>query len=421
MKKLSFFFGVLFLCLFLFPQEIFKEQSMVINVEVPVRVFDGGKFVDSLSIDDFEVFEDGELQKIVAVYQVSKKTITRKEEKKKFKPETSRNFYLFFQITEYSPRIEEALDYFIQNVLTPGDNLIVVTPMKSYSMQKNALEVKAKEEIVNQLKGLLRKDAMMGSAEYRAALDDLKELTVALASVLASEEGVNSVANLIGDIGSTAYKAFGDNVRDVDDAIDILFQLYPSVLEKLEQTRHVDQYKLLEFARFLKYKEGQKYVFLFYQREFTPQIDSRLLNQTLGVRQDMQNVTLRIAELVDMYKREVSIDIDKVKQTYADSSASIHFMFFTKPARYLPGIQFIEHSEDIYASFKEMAKATGGTTESSSNPGFLFKKAVESSESYYLLYYSPRKYLSDGKFKKITVRVKGKNYRITHRAGYFAE
>lgn len=420
MKKLSFFFGVLFLCLFLFPQEIFKEQSMVINVEVPVRVFDGGNFVANLSLDDFEVFEDGKLQKIVAVYQVNKKTITRKEEKKKFKPETSRNFYLFFQITEYSPRIEEALDYFIQNVLTPGDNLIVVTPMKSYSMQKNALEVKSKEEIVSQLKGLLRKDALMGSAEYRAALDDLKGLTGALASVLASEEGVNSVANIIGDIGSTGYKAFGE-ARDADDAIDILFQMYPSVLEKLEQTRHVDQYKLLEFARFLKEKEGQKYVFLFYQREFIPQIDSRLLNQTLGVRQDKQNITQRISELVDMYRREVSIDIDKVKQTYADSSASIHFMFFTKPARHLPGIQFVEHSEDIYASFKEMAKATGGTTESSSNPGFLFKKAVESSERYYLLYYSPRKYLSDGKFKNIAVRVKGKNYKITHRAGYFAE
>lgn len=420
MKKLSFFFGVLFLCLFLFPQEIFKEQSIVINIEVPVRVFDGGNFVANLSLDDFEVFEDGELQKIIAVYEVNKKTITRKEEKKKFKPETSRNFYLFFQITEYSPRIEEALDYFIQNVLTPGDNLIVVTPMKSYSMHKNALEVRSKEEIVNQLKGLLRKDALMGSAEYRAALDDLKGLTGALAAVLSSEAGETSGINLIGDINSTGYEGFGE-ARDADDAIDILFQLYPSVLEKLEQTRHVDQYKLLEFAQFLKYEEGQKYVFLFYQREFIPQIDSRILNQTLGVRQDKQNVTQRIAELVDLYKREVSIDIDKVKQTYADSSASIHFMFFTKPARHLPGIQFVEHSEDIYASFKEMAKATGGTTESSSNPGFLFKKAVESSESYYLLYYSPKKYLSDGKFKKITVKVKGENFRVIHRAGYIAD
>ncbi len=412
MKKLTFLFGTLFLSLVLFPQQIFIEDSIVINVEVPVRVFDGGKFIDNLGIDDFEVFEDGLPQKIVAVYEINKKTITRKEEKKEFKPEISRHFYLFFQVTEYSPRIEEALDYFIRNVLTPGDNLVVVTPMKTYSMQDDALEVKSKEEIVDKLKGLLRKDAFMGSAEYRSALDDLKELTQAISSVLASGD----VANKISDISSTGYEAFGDD----DDAIDILFQMYTSVLEKLEQTRYVDQYRLLEFARFLKEKDGQKSVFLFYQREFTPQIDSRLLDQILLARQDKQYITHRIADLVEMYRRDVYIDVDKIKQAYADSSASIHFMFFTKPAEHLPGIQFVEHSEDIYASFKEMAKATGGTTESSANPGFLFKRAVESSESYYLLYYSPTKYLGEGKFKKITVKVKGKNYRVTHRAGYFA-
>jgi VWFA-related protein len=412
MKKLIFLFGTLFLSLVLFPQQIFIEDSIVINVEVPVRVFDGGKFIGSLGIDDFEVFEDGEPQKIVAVYEIDKKTITRKEEKKEFKPETSRHFYLFFQITEYSPRIEEALDYFINNVLTPGDNLVVVTPIKTYSMQDDALKVKSKEEIVSQLKELLRKDAFMGSAEYRSALDDLKELTQAIASVLASSGGARGLEN----ISSTGYEGFGED----DDALDILFQMYTSVLEKLEQTRYVDQYRLLEFARFLKEKDGQKSVFLFYQREFTPQIDSRLLDQILLARQDKQYITHRIADLVEMYRRDVYIDVDKVKQAYADSSASIHFMFFTKPAEHLPGIQFVEHSEDIYASFREMAKATGGTTESSYNPGFLFKRAVEASESYYLLYYSPTKYLSDGKFKKITVNVKGRKYRVTHRAGYFA-
>ncbi|MCK4556062.1 MAG: hypothetical protein KAU47_00995, partial [Candidatus Aminicenantes bacterium] len=82
---------------------------------------------------------------------------------------------------------------------------------------------------------------------------------------------------------------------------------------------------------------------------------------------------------MSMYRRDIPIDIDKVNQAYADSSASIHFMFFTEPAEPIPGIQFIEHSEDIFTVFREMAVATGGTTESSSNPGFLFKQAVESS------------------------------------------
>lgn len=79
-----------------------------------------------------------------------------------------------------------------------------------------------------------------------------------------------------------------------------------------------------------------------------------------------------------------------------------------------------EHSEDIYSSFKEMAKASGGFVDSSTNPVPLFKKALEASENYYLLYYSPKNYEADGKFKEIRVRIKSKGHRVIHRAGYFA-
>ncbi|MBL7084319.1 MAG: hypothetical protein ISS41_11920 [Candidatus Aminicenantes bacterium] len=68
----------------------------------------------------------------------------------------------------------------------------------------------------------------------------------------------------------------------------------------------------------------------------------------------------------------------------------------------------------------ELAKATGGITESSFNALSAFKKAADASENYYLLYYAPSDYKRDGKFKNIKVKVKGKNYKVTHRAGYFA-
>jgi len=67
-----------------------------VNIEVPVRVFKGDTFVEDLSIDDFEVFEDGVPQKIEAVYLIKKRNVERSEEKRRFRPETHRNFYLFF-------------------------------------------------------------------------------------------------------------------------------------------------------------------------------------------------------------------------------------------------------------------------------------------------------------------------------------
>ena len=97
-------------------QQILIEESLVVNIEVPVRVFKDSDFVDNLSIKDFEVYENGVRQKIEAVYFIKKDIIQRKDEKKKFSPQTERTFYLFFELTEYDPRINEAVEYFIQNV-----------------------------------------------------------------------------------------------------------------------------------------------------------------------------------------------------------------------------------------------------------------------------------------------------------------
>ena len=176
MKKLILFIAFISVAIILIAQEI-QHETIVVNIEVPVRVFDRGKFVENLTIDDFNVYEDGKLQDVVAVYLIKQTKIERKEEKAQFEPKTSRNFYLFFEITNTSPRIQEAIDYFIQNVLLPGDNLWVISPTKTYKMKSESLRVLPKEEVVKQLKGILRKDAWTGSSDYRGVVDELTRIT----------------------------------------------------------------------------------------------------------------------------------------------------------------------------------------------------------------------------------------------------
>ncbi len=84
------------------------------------------------------------------------------------------------------------------------------------------------------------------------------------------------------------------------------------------------------------------------------------------------------------------------------------------------GMVMDDLSAKMYGAFQEMAEATGGISDSSSNIAASFERAAISSENYYLLYYSPKDYKADGEFKNIEVKIKGKNYRITHRAGYIA-
>lgn len=409
MKKVLLTTALLSLSFALFSQEI-KHETGVVNIEVPVRVYHGNAFVDDLALDDFEVYENGALQKLEAVYLIKKKNIEKEEGEKKYEPNTSRLFYLFFEITEYSPRIDDALRYFMDNVLLPGDALFIVTPLKTYEMNPQALKVRGKEEIVKDLRGLLRKDAMTAGSEYRNALRELTRITRALASALPGGQAA----------GQDQFSASEYAEMEGDVKLDMLMTLYKGTLTQLEGMRYIDQAKLLGFAESLRNKEGQKVVFLFYQREFVPQIDPRILSASIGMLQNQSHISQDLSHLFQSFKREVSFDVDKVKKAYADASTSIQFMFFTKPAEHIPGLRFEEHSEDIYSAFREMSAATGGITESSSNPSSLFKRAVESSENYYLLYYTPKDAERDWKFRKIEVKVKNRSYRILHRSGYFA-
>ena len=146
MTKLILLIVFITLALILIAQEI-QHEAVAINIEVPVRVYKGDNFVDDLTINDFVVYEDGILQDVLAVYLIKKTDVQRKEEmptpkeevKQTFKPETSRSFYLLFEVVEYSPKLSEAIDYFFQNVLLPSDNLVIVTPMNTYRLKSEAL------------------------------------------------------------------------------------------------------------------------------------------------------------------------------------------------------------------------------------------------------------------------------------------
>ena len=390
-----------------FPQQI-AEESLVVNIEVPVRVYNGGLFVDDLTIDDFKIYEDGKSQRIQAVYLVNERNIARKDERKRFSPNTNRNFYLFFEIAEYDPRIREAIEYFLNNVIYPGDELMVISPTSSYRLRSKALELKSRDEIVNQLIGILRKDALLGSAEYRNMLKELTELAASLAASLEQRDSFFTKEDP--SIVSTHDWAPGEKLLR-----------YEYLIGRVEEMRYVSQEKMVDFAKLLKDETGQKYVFLFYQNEYIPQIDPKILTQYMSLYQDRPNIEMTISGIMDFYKREISFDVEKVKEVYADQSIAIHFLFMSRDFEIIPGVIFQERSEDVFSAFREMADATGGYIESSMRADWLMKRAVEASKQYYLVYYSPENYTRDGKFKNIRVEIPGKNFRISHRKGYIAD
>ncbi len=357
-----------------------QEEAIAINIEVPVRVFKGNTFIDNLTIDDFEVTEEGIIQKIEAVYLIKKTNIERKETEKSdevtkaFSPETSRQFILMFEVTEYLPRIGEALDYFFDKVMMPRDSLMVITPITTYKFNKRAFEDFSREVISHQLKRKIKKDATLGGIKYKRLLEDYKDL----------------------------------QLSRIEE--DLKVQLMLEKVREIKRIKYIGEKRLKDFAKSLKNMEGQKHVFLFYQKEMVP-----------------SPVGINDPDYFELFT-DVSFDVERVKQSFADSSISSHFIFITKTSadkeenrQSVQTGDWVEISSEIFSVFRELALSTGGLAESTFNLASAFQKAAIASENYYLLYYTPKNYVADGKFRNINVKVKGKNYRVTHRAGYIAD
>lgn len=405
-------------------QKKIQEQAIAINIEVPVRVYDGNKFVENLTIKDFVIYEDGKKQNIDAVYLMKERAIKRKEIveretvpkeeelEEKVVPEEQRHFIFVFELLEYLPQINEVIDYFFQNVLQPSDAVQVLTPVGNYRLTPESIKEKTKEEMADSLKSLCKKDLRIGNTEYRNTIEELKRIVRAI-GILLSPKG-SDVERLGDEYALSIYTTTRDNISHVITA-------YETTFNRLLSIRGIEEKKLIDFGTALKQIEGQKIVFILYQREHVPQVDERIRSQYSNLFQDDTAMYMSLANIMEFPSGGYALDVDKIEQAYADPSISAHFMFLTKLAMSTPFITMQEFSSDVFNAFKTLADATGGTVESSSSPEHLFEKAVEASENYYLLYYTPKNYVADGKFKKIEVKIKGKKYRVTHRAGYIAD
>jgi hypothetical protein len=228
-------------------------------------------------------------------------------------------------------------------------------------------------------------------------------------------------------LGSTEYRGL---LRELEEAmtgdadLDRKLLLYGETMKRLEALRYVDQRKLVEFARFLKSREGQKHVFFFYQKEWIPKINAKQISLLIEANQERPDIMFDLMEKFEFYSRDITFDVKTVQEAFSDSSIAVHFLYVTK-TNHQPGggtafLSYEEQSDDIFSAFSEIAKATGGLSDSSASAEKSFERAVDASENYYLLYYRPSNTNVDKNFRKIEVRVKGGGLRLTYRQGYFA-
>ena len=329
--------------------------------------------------------ENGIPQKIVAFYRIRKKEVLKEEAavptaaappKVKFVPESFRNFLFFFELHDPMPKVDEALDYFFKEVFQRGDRVTIVTPKGAYRFRQDSFNRTVLGEVSRQIKGNLRRDILQGAADYRNLIQEIKDI---------------SSSEFPGDVGAAVIE---NDIRQLRDRLTVSDQ----------------DVRLL--AQTLRVQEGQKIIFLFYQKEEI-------------VIPGSQYETSKFA---GENFRPIDYNVDDIQKIFADASLTVNLVFLTNSTTDTFDVEdlrrgdfsLIDLSHSLYGAFREMSQASGGTTEASTNALAAFKKTVTGSENYYLLYYVPAAYKADGKFKEIEVTVKGRHYEVSHRSGYVA-
>ncbi|MBE3125929.1 MAG: VWA domain-containing protein [Acidobacteria bacterium] len=387
------------------------QNTTVALIEVPVRVFDGTRFVDDLKLGDFEIYEDGYPIPPESLFLVKGRSIARREGPETFQPNTSRTYYLMFQTVDWDPKLTDTVDHLFSSVLIAGDAMTLVTPTKPYALQKDALATKSSSQLSKAMQNILKKDILSGGGQYRDITRELVRLT-----------------RSIGNVGAVGAGASDEIEREIDSESTMGFGLeqqidhYRNALMTMESLRLVDEKKLLAFANLLKTVPGRKTIFLFYAREYRPEINPKAIQALMSLYQDNPTILGNLMDLFLLYKHETTFNSELVKKAFADAGIVFHFIFMERKSQRVFGAFMREQSEDIFPGFRDIAAATGGITEISQNPGASFARASAASADYYLLCYIPPASGAGSGFRTIQVKVNkpGAAYTVVNRLGYFA-
>jgi hypothetical protein len=253
-----------------------------------------------------------------------------------------------------------------------------------------------------ELQGLVRKDAKLGAAAYRSLMQDLKRLVRALSGT--------GQASGFGDSGATTASF----------SLEFLLPRYRQTLEKMETLRLVDESRFVGFANKLKRIQGQKNVFFFYQREFRPEIQPRIISMYMSAYQDQPGILGDLQDLMNFYRRDSRVNAEVIQQAYADCSVFFNFIFMNKEPEHVSGIHMREQSEDLFELLSQIANSSGGVVDTAHDPSIAFKNGLVKANAFYILYYTPKNYQKDGAFKSIEVKLKEKSYKLAYRKGYYS-
>jgi len=342
-----------------------------------LQVFDKGKFVETLSLSDFEVFTDGKLLDVKGLSLVKGLKEKRKEGMEIKSGVLPRVIVLEFRGYEYDQKLGQIVEHLFRTPYSPSDTISLVTPVKVYGFFSEYLRDRTPEELINAGSSILKRDLSVTGKTENEIIQELTRL------VLDLQEG--------------------------SSAKDTLMQ-YQQNLESLKNIRKFSSDTLMAAAgRFSEIRALKHYVII-YEQEFLPIPNSQMMDTLLA----NQSVMFQASELFRSISSDESVILEPLIEELKESGIIVDFIYFKTDPRPRPDIQLRELSTDMFDIYFKMANATGGFVGSSVTPSTQLRRILERTENYYLISYAgPSEENLERPTSGVKARLKNKDYKLT--------
>jgi hypothetical protein len=238
---------------------------------------------------------------------------------------TSKNYVLMFHTLEYDARLGDAAEFFLKEVLMPGDNLLLFTPQRHYSFSQKTRETTPLEKLIQAAKDVLKRDISMEASTYKDINQQMEMLV----------------------------RSFSD--PDTAQPKNLLTQ-YRQLKENLFAIRKLNEKLFLDLTAMFKQAKGENRIIILYEKRIRV-IPNRKTMERLRVNPE---VRYDVNEVLEAESLKEVMNVDTVIRALKDAGVKLDFVYLNTKVRYSRDMESKEFSGDIYNVFSKIAKETGG-------------------------------------------------------------
>jgi hypothetical protein len=363
-------------------QKRILEEVEVVNVLVPVRVFQKGKPLESLKKKDFQLYEDGALQEINTFQIISRQIKSDTETTPAKEKEKSRFFVLIFNIFDFTKDVAKGIDTFFNTIYRETDRVVIITPERTFNIDNSREMIR----YLPVLKKILRLYSMKAKSELNRVFKRLEE-----------------------EVNQFLHSYF------VDQAAQFFLSNYKRIWNDYSKKYLIpDVKKFYWFADVLKNIQMEKWVIVFQQREVFPQfsffsrIEQKIRDWISGHPQKPTTPLLEqmVQKLKYSFKVSQSLPFQEIQEAFFKANATFHILLFkSHRTSTSQDFEYSEAASDYENSFRAISRATGGDVILTNQLQQSLQQVSERKDVYYILSYAPRE--KHNKDRKIKVKVIG--------------